>query len=177
MERLRILASARSPGPLFSRETRGGVPPTGIRKILDNQQANAGLFCECRDLLNPLRIARQFQKDDLPDALLSNNTMKHDAIRDTRNVERAPSFLAPGDMYFIPKGYPHHIENLTDEEMRFLIFFDQTTPEDIGFTGALSAFPRRIIAPTLGCTEGTLPQLPAYPADLLMVEKINLPLP
>ena len=84
--------------------------------------------------------------------------------------------LGPGDMYFIPKGYPHHIENLADEEIRFLIFFDKTTPEDIGFTGALAAFPRQIIAPTLGCTEETLPQVPAYPADLL-VEKINPPIP
>ena len=83
--------------------------------------------------------------------------------------------LDPGDMYFIPKGYPHHIENLAEEEIRFLIFFDKTTPEDIGFTGALAAFPRRIIAPTLGCTEETLPQFPAYPADLLVVEKINPP--
>ena len=77
----------------------------------------------------------------------------------------------------IPKGYPHHIENLRDEEVRFLIFFDKTTPEDIGFTGALAAFPRKIIAPTLGCTEETLPLVPAYPADLLVVEKINAPLP
>ena len=23
--------------------------------------------------------------------------------------------LGPGDMYFIPKGYPHHIENIADE--------------------------------------------------------------
>ena len=48
--------------------------------------------------------------------------------------------LGPGDMYFIPKGYPHHIENLRDDEMRFLIFFDNTTPEDIGFTGAWPVF-------------------------------------
>ena len=85
--------------------------------------------------------------------------------------------LGPGDMYFIPKGYPHHIENLRDDELRFLIFFDNTTPEDIGFTGALAALPRRIIAPTLGCTEETLPAVPAYPADLLVVEKINSPPP
>lgn len=61
-------------------------------------------------------------------------------------------------------------------ELRFLIFFDNTTPEDIGFTGALAALPRRIIAPTLGCTE-ELPAVPAYPADLLVVEKINSPPP
>ncbi len=30
--------------------------------------------------------------------------------------------LSEGDVYFIPRAYPHHIENLTDGEMRFLIF-------------------------------------------------------
>jgi oxalate decarboxylase len=49
--------------------------------------------------------------------------------------------IDPGDIYFIPKGYPHHTENLAEEEIRVLIFFDKTTPEDIGFTGALAAFP------------------------------------
>ena len=27
--------------------------------------------------------------------------------------------LNPGDMYFIPKAYPHHIENIGVEEIRF----------------------------------------------------------
>jgi oxalate decarboxylase len=81
--------------------------------------------------------------------------------------------LGPGDMYFIPKAFPHHIENLNDDEVRFLIFFDQTMPEDIGFTGGLAAFPSRIIALTLGCTRETLPKIPAYPSDLLLVGKVN----
>ena len=34
--------------------------------------------------------------------------------------------LGPGDIYFIPKGYPHHTENLAEEEIRFLSFFDKT---------------------------------------------------
>lgn len=81
--------------------------------------------------------------------------------------------LSAGDMYFIPKAYPHHIENLGDEEIHFLIFFDQTMPQDIGYTGGLAAWPRRIVAPTLGCPEKDLPQIPAYPSDLLIVEKVN----
>ncbi len=81
--------------------------------------------------------------------------------------------LEAGDMYFIPKAYPHHIENLENEETRFLIFFDQPMPEDIGYTGGLATFPGRIVAPTIGCTKETLPKIPNYPADLLLVEKVN----
>ena len=33
--------------------------------------------------------------------------------------------LSSGDMYFIPRAYPHHIENIGVEEIHFLIFFDQ----------------------------------------------------
>jgi oxalate decarboxylase len=61
-------------------------------------------------------------------------------------------------MYFIPKGYPHHIENLTNEEIRFLIFFDKTTPEDIGFTGALAAFPAELLRQLLDAQRKPCPK-------------------
>jgi len=48
--------------------------------------------------------------------------------------------LAPGDMYFIPRAYPHHIENIGTDEIRFLIFFDRGNTEDIGYTGGLRAY-------------------------------------
>jgi hypothetical protein len=57
-------------------ETRDALS-TDIGKILHNQQANTGLSCDIRDLAEPLSIERKFQEDDLPDALLSNNTVKH----------------------------------------------------------------------------------------------------
>lgn len=81
--------------------------------------------------------------------------------------------LGPGDIYFIPKAYPHHIENLDDKETRFLIFFDQSMPEDIGYTGGIAAFPNRLVAPTVGCTLQTLPKIPCYASDLLLVGKKN----
>jgi oxalate decarboxylase len=81
--------------------------------------------------------------------------------------------LSPGDMYFIPAAYPHHIENLEDKETHFLIFFNQPMPLDIGYTGALAGFPPRIVAPTIGSTVATLPKIPEYPTDLLLVEKVN----
>ncbi len=81
--------------------------------------------------------------------------------------------LNPGDMYFIPQAYPHHIENLEGEETHFLIFFNRPMPLDIGFTGGLPTFPERIVAPTIGCTTETLPKIPEYPSDLLLVGKVN----
>lgn len=81
--------------------------------------------------------------------------------------------LEAGDMYFIPRAYPHHIENLGDDTTHFLVFFDQATGGDIGYTGGLSAFPSRIVAPMLTVPGGVLPTLPCTPDDLALVEKTN----
>ena len=76
-------------------------------------------------------------------------------------------------MYFIPRAYPHHIENINDETTHFLVFFDQATGGDIGYTGALTAFPSRIVVPTLKAPGGVLPPIPNTPDDLLLVKKAN----
>jgi oxalate decarboxylase len=81
--------------------------------------------------------------------------------------------LAPDDVYFIPRAFPHHIENLGDEETHFLVFFDQAEVRDIGYTGSADAYPRRILAPTLGIPAAALPSLPPMPSDLLIVQKRN----
>lgn len=81
--------------------------------------------------------------------------------------------LRRGDVYFIPRAYPHHIENLTDEEMRFLIFFDTPNVQDIGFTGAIPAFPDRVTGPTLGLSAEQVARIPRLPSDLLLVRKAN----
>lgn len=81
--------------------------------------------------------------------------------------------LRSGDVYFIPRAYPHHIEQLGDDEMHFLIFFDQPTPGDIGYRATASAFSREVLAATLGTDVKTLPELPFTPADPLVVNRIN----
>jgi len=81
--------------------------------------------------------------------------------------------LQQGDVYFIPRAYPHHIENLTDGEMHFLIFFDTPDVQDIGFTGAIPAFANGVVGPTLGLTEAQVEKIPRRPADLLIVAKTN----
>jgi oxalate decarboxylase len=81
--------------------------------------------------------------------------------------------LAAGDAYFIPRAFPHHIENLGEDETHFLVFFDQAEVRDIGYTGSAGALPRRVLAPTLGMRAAELPELPPMPEDLLIVEKRN----
>ncbi len=81
--------------------------------------------------------------------------------------------LNEGDIYFIPRAYPHHIENLRGDEMRFLIFFDTPDVKDIGFTGGIPAFANRVTGSTLNLSEEQTGRIPRLPADLLVVGKRN----
>jgi oxalate decarboxylase len=46
--------------------------------------------------------------------------------------------MTTGDVYFIPRAYPHHIQNIGTDERHFLIFFDQPFPADIGYRASAS---------------------------------------
>jgi oxalate decarboxylase len=79
--------------------------------------------------------------------------------------------LEPGQVYFIPRAYPHHIEALNDDGVDFLIFFDQPTPGDIGYRA--SAFSREVLSATFGVPEASLPAFPFTPVDPLIVPRSN----
>lgn len=81
--------------------------------------------------------------------------------------------LEPGDVYFVPRAYPHHIEVVGDDEFHFLIFFDQPTPGDIGYRATASAFSREVLAATFDVPERLLPAFPFTPADPLIVPRRN----
>jgi len=81
--------------------------------------------------------------------------------------------LSPGQAYFVPRAYPHHIEALGEDGIRFLIFFDQPTPGDIGYRATASAFSREVLSAAFGVSERDLPQFPFTPVDPLIVERAN----
>lgn len=81
--------------------------------------------------------------------------------------------MQEGDMYFIPKAYPHHIENLGNAPLNLLIFFDQGMPADIGFTASVKSFPNEMLASTLHAPSDFFTQLPTYYQDLFIVNKMN----
>jgi oxalate decarboxylase len=105
--------------------------------------------------------------------------MNPDGTLDTWN-------LTTGDVYFIPRAYPHHIENIGQlkqppESLRsgpqgdwhFLIFFDQPFPADIGYRASASAYSRAVLAAAFATHIDDLPDFPFTPADPLIVSRIN----
>lgn len=81
--------------------------------------------------------------------------------------------MEEGDIYFIPKAYPHHIENLNRGDLHLLIFFDQPMPQDIGFTGSIKSMPDEVLSNTLKLKKSLFSKLPTYYEDLFIVKKIN----
>ena len=81
--------------------------------------------------------------------------------------------MTTGDMYFIPRAYPHHIENIGTDDWHFLIFFDQPVPADIGYRASASAYSREVLAAAFNTHIDDLPNFPFTPADPLIVGRIN----
>jgi len=81
--------------------------------------------------------------------------------------------LKKGDLYFIPKAYPHHIENIGKNEFHVFIFFDQTTPGDISFSAGVKAYSNAVLGASFETSSTFFKKLPAYTKDLLVVSKVN----
>jgi oxalate decarboxylase len=82
-------------------------------------------------------------------------------------------YLRQGDVYFIPRAYPHHIEVFDAPEMHFCIFFDQPTPGDIGYRASISAYSREVLAATFDTHIDDLPDFPFTKTDPLLVNRLN----
>ncbi|KAJ5936108.1 RmlC-like cupin [Penicillium verhagenii] len=81
--------------------------------------------------------------------------------------------LEAGDMYYVPKAYPHQIEVVGSPRIHFLIFFDQPYPKDVGYRTSGTAMSRSTLASSLGVTELNLPEFPFTIKDPLIVRKKN----
>ena len=82
-------------------------------------------------------------------------------------------YLKQGDVYFVPRAYPHHIEVVDSPDIHFLIFFDQPTPADIGYRASISAYSREVLAATFNMHIDDLPDFPFTNADPLIVTRRN----
>jgi oxalate decarboxylase len=86
-------------------------------------------------------------------------------------------YLKEGDVYFIPRAYPHHIEVVprseTAPDLHFAIFFDQPTPGDIGYRASASAYSREVLAATFDMHIDDLPNFPFTKTDPLIVTRSN----
>jgi oxalate decarboxylase len=81
--------------------------------------------------------------------------------------------MHPGDVYFIPTAYPHHFENLGEDDLKLLVFFDQPRPGDIGMLPAAGCFSKDALAASFGLSPSQFPDLPFAANDPLFVPRIN----
>jgi len=82
--------------------------------------------------------------------------------------------MEEGDIYFIPKAYPHHIENLKlQEDLSIMIFFDQDMPKDVGLTASLRSYSDEVLTTITEQSPFLFEQLKKYYRDAFIVNKIN----
>jgi oxalate decarboxylase len=58
--------------------------------------------------------------------------------------------IRPGEMTYVPKGYIHNIQNVGDEEARFVLAFDNERPQDLGISGSVGWMTNRVMDATFG---------------------------
>jgi oxalate decarboxylase len=87
-------------------------------------------------------------------------------IRNTFTIEA-------GDMFFLPAGTVHNIENIGEGTLHTLIVSDEGDPGDSRYRAAAASFSREIIAFELGIPEYSLPKIPVDTRDPLIIRRIK----
>jgi len=78
--------------------------------------------------------------------------------------------VGPGEIYFIPTGFFHYIENLDSiNNMHFAIFFSSDIPADIGISGMLSAYSNNVLGASFNLDPTYFNKLPRLTEDVLVV--------
>jgi oxalate decarboxylase len=76
----------------------------------------------------------------------------------------------PGQIVLIPPAYFHYIENPDSiNNMHFAVFFGHEKPEDIGISGALSAYSNEVLAAVFNLDPTLFDKLPKLEEDVFVV--------
>lgn len=77
--------------------------------------------------------------------------------------------LTQGQGSIIPAGYFHHIENLSPSELHMTVFFSNSLPNDIGLSGALSAYSKEVLASLFSVEPKLFTHLQKFQVDRMIV--------
>ena len=86
----------------------------------------------------------------------------HGATHNTFTIER-------DEIAFVPQGFLHHIENISEEELHFAVFFSHEKPQDIGISGAFGAYSNEVFGAVFNVDPKVFESLPKYQKDLFVV--------
>lgn len=78
--------------------------------------------------------------------------------------------VVPGQIGFIPQGYAHYIENVGDDELRWVVVFNATQPTDIGLSTTFAGMPTHTFTDTFGLPQGALAKADKPEGTLFIVE-------
>lgn len=77
--------------------------------------------------------------------------------------------MQAGDVSFLPSGQLHHLENIGDDDARFIVFFNHEKPMDIGISGTFGAFSNEVLASLFGVPPSYFKDLKKYQTDLFVI--------
>jgi oxalate decarboxylase len=66
------------------------------------------------------------------------------------NAKRDTFTINPGQLTFVPRGYWHDVENIGNEEAKFVIVHNNERPEDLGISGSVGSLSARILDRSFG---------------------------
>ena len=58
--------------------------------------------------------------------------------------------IDPGEVVFVPQGFIHDIENISNEEAKFVLAYNKERPTNIGVSGSVGSMPNRVMNETFG---------------------------
>jgi oxalate decarboxylase len=58
--------------------------------------------------------------------------------------------ISPGEMFFVPSGALHHVENIGSQEGEIILGFSHERPEDFGLSGTFGSFTDAVLGNTFG---------------------------
>ena len=61
------------------------------------------------------------------------------------NARQDTFTINPGQLTFVPRGYWHDIENIGNEEAKFVIVYNNEKPEDLGISGSVGSMSARVL--------------------------------
>lgn len=61
------------------------------------------------------------------------------------NARQDTFTIDPGQLTFVPKGYWHDVENIGNEEAKFIVVYNSERPEDLGISASVGSMPARVL--------------------------------
>lgn len=77
--------------------------------------------------------------------------------------------IGPGEGSYIPASYFHHIENAGNDELQMAVFFSNAIPNDIGISGAFSAYSNEELASVFGVSPDYFKDFNRIQQDVMIV--------